>query len=133
MPEPLIIRISDLTSTTVTRARGTEAFRALMEVIRHSASDISIVLVDISGAKVISGSFLDELILRISGVSNSSLPRIGFRIGSDAEVAKLERACSLRQVCCLYQNGHEPEMLMIRIKKEPTLQASNYPGNFFLD
>jgi hypothetical protein len=133
MKEPFIVSINDLTSTTVTRARGTEAFKALVEVIKHSTIDSPIVLVDISGQKAISGSFLDELILRISEIRDSNLPKIGFHINSDSEAAKLERACSLRQTCCLYQRGNDLNLLTIQIKKELPLRTSIHTGSFFVE
>jgi len=131
MSRLLIVPIGDLTPVAVTRARGAKAFEALMDVVRQSGQDASVVLVDTSGAKIVSGSFLDELVVRIDQIHETSLPKIGFRVNSGAEEAKLERVCSLRKIKCTYQRWPDSTLKTTQVRRKPQPRVASYPGSFF--
>ena len=131
MSRIVVVPVRDLTPIAVTRARGAEAFETLMRLTSGCENGASTVLIDISDAKIVSSSFLDELVLRIAKRSDPKSPRFGFRVGSDEEAAKLEKVCSLRKVKCLYQRAPGTALRRTRIADSDQLEVSSYPGNFF--
>lgn len=130
MDTVVVIPVEDLTPATFTRARGTEAFQALVDRIQHIQNDAPTVLVDISNAKMLSASFLDELVLRVTSRTDLR-PDIGFRVGSEDEISRLERVCSVRQVACIYQLGPDTRLRRTRILRRPDLKIEDHPGTLF--
>ena len=131
MEKVIVIPVDELTSATFTRARGAEAFEALTKRVNGLRDGSVTVLIDISHAKMVSGSFLDELVWRIASQASQSPPRIGFRLGSKEGVSKLERVCSLRRVECVYQSEDSDELRKTRVKRPAHLRFHSYPGSFF--
>lgn len=86
-----IIDIKALTPHLITRRRGFEAYKNLVERIK--SDDIEIVLTD---AKVLSSSFLDELIRRIE-MSDYSL-NVTFLVDDPAIENKLARIAGVRNI-----------------------------------
>lgn len=130
MDRVIVIPVTELSSATYTRARGDEAFNALIERVRGIGDEASAVLIDISSAKMLSGSFLDELILRLSRRTERR-PDIGFRVGSPEEISRLERVCSVRQVACIYQLGTDAHLRKTHIRRRTDMKVEDHPGSFF--
>lgn len=131
MDRVIVIPVDELTSATVTRARGAEAFESLMRRLEDIRPRACTVLVDVSHARLLSGSFLDELVARMSKRVPDISPKIGFLVGSQEEVARLERVCSLRRVECIYQYGANAGLKKTRIRRRSNRQIEEYPGPFF--
>lgn len=126
----LSIPVENLAEATITRARGAEAFQKLAKHIEDNDRSGIVFLVDISGAELVSQSFLDELVLRI-GKFDSPNVKIGFRIASTRDLDRLERVCSVRRVRCTYQYGDSPILKRTHIRKDRELNTMPFPGDFF--
>lgn len=131
MERLVVIPVDELTPATFTRARGAEAFDALMQRINSLRDGPTTLLIDVSQARLVSGSFLDELVRNLSSRASHARPQIGFRLGPKERVAKLERVCSIRQVECIYQSEGSEELKKTRIRRKSRFQVRNYPGSFF--
>ncbi len=130
MKSILSIPVGTLAEATITRARGAEAFQKLRKHIQNHDRLDTVVLVDISGAELVSQSFLDELVIQI-GKFDSPNVSIGFRIASDRDLDRLERVCSVRGVRCTYQYGDSPTLRRTHIRKDRELDTRPFQGEFF--
>ena len=91
------IDIKSLTSRTLTRPRGTEAFQQLLPLLLSNAE----IELSLTSKDPVSSSFLDEIVLRSS--EKQVLKRIVFVIDSAELLRKLERIFSFRLECGRYR------------------------------
>ena len=93
------IHISDLSEVTVTRARGAEAFDRLAPQL---SPDLMLEL-DLDGVDLLSPSFLDELILKLSKAD--AIEQVVFLTKDLVVLQKLRRAATYRRVALLVKSG----------------------------
>lgn len=84
-----VVAVTNLAGATVTRPRGTEAYAALNRLLPEGPLDV-----ELDSAEVLSGSFLDELVLRLAETGQTDL--VTFVTARAATRAKLARAAALR-------------------------------------
>lgn len=87
------------------------------------------VVVDFAGVRLVTGSFLDEMVLRIAKQPCEGV-EIVFRLSDIADLAKLEKVCAIRRVKCMYQVGDGP-IERTKLTSQPKQQSSYYPGHAF--
>jgi hypothetical protein len=92
---PLSIR--ELSSSTVTRTKGNEAYRNLKD---HLASTDRL-WIDLRNHELISFSFLDQLISRLD--DSQVLQKITFILASDSSYERLAQIAALRNATIYYQ------------------------------
>jgi hypothetical protein len=85
----LSIDVTELASATMTRARGTEAYRNLQPTLRQGPIELAL-----DHAELLFGAFLDELILRLreDGLTDA----LTFVTKNPCTLTKLARAAGLR-------------------------------------
>ena len=105
---PLSIR--ELSSSTVTRTKGNEAYRNLTD---HLASTDRL-WIDLRNHEPISFSFLDQLISRLD--DSQVLQKITFILASDSSYERLAQIAALRNATIYYQkDDHDsPKTIQFR-------------------
>ncbi len=131
MASEIVIPVSDLAKRATGRARGKEAFETLKVRLAHCAAEEVQVTVDLSSAEMVTGSFLDELVLRIAELPAGT--KIVFRLASESEsdVHKLEKVCAIRQAACYYQLGESGPVMPARKRRTSDVKTEAYPAAFF--
>ncbi len=129
MSTKVVIPIAELVAQTATRARGKEAFSSLVGSLARITERPVQVVIDLSNAEVVTGSFFDELVLRTSGLPDDV--QITFRVASLRDLAKLEKVCAIRAVHCRYQVGESGDVRRTRRTSVPRIRAQEFPGAFF--
>ena len=130
MVKRIVIPISELTSQTATRLRAREAFGNLAGRLRNQPHPVDFVL-DTSQAELVSGSFLDELVLRIAEAHIDAGIRIVFRLSSKADLDKLQKVCTVRNAEYFYQTRDSATVRRTRRVVLPQYQVREYPGALF--
>lgn len=113
---PISIDIHNLSPVTITRQRGREAFGKLIALApgdKHTE-------IDLSTAELISTSFLDELLLRLSKQGGWSLDRVVFVLDSDEKLDRLVKICSLRQLPGYYRWVNEVDVKRVSNDRRPS-------------
>ena len=87
---PHQIRVTELSSSTGTRARGSEAFATLRPMLDGGTVDLLLDDVDL-----LSASFLDELVRLL--IDGDVSERVTFVTGERATMEKLERVTAIRR------------------------------------
>ena len=102
---PYVIRLADLAMQCVSREKG----RALATEILRIAGDNDILL-DLSDVEILTTSFIDELVLRISEAGK--LEHTTFRYTSEVAQERLERVTRFRPGIVLRLLGPDGERLV---------------------
>lgn len=125
----LVIPVTQLTEQTVTRSRGTEAYNELVRRLSTVAHRPACVIIDLSVSPMVSGSFMDELVLRISALSSDL--KFVFRLAARQDTAKLRKVCAIRNAACYYQIGESGPVRSTRRHSVAVEKAERYDGAFF--
>ena len=131
MANTIVIPITELTRHTVTRARGKEACRNLVSRLRSVRDRPVNVIVDFSSAPAVSGSFIDEMVIRTAEILADREVRIAFRLSSESDTRKLQKVCAIRGVRCKYQVGESGTLKHTRKATVSPLEAQEYRGALF--
>lgn len=117
----MLLHIEDLADVCVTRKRGREAFDA---VVRRD--DGAPMQIDLKGTKLLSLSFLDELIFDLSQAG--MLSRLAFVAENENHVLKLGRVSGIRKLPVRRIVAGEPQIVEPNDGPTPTeVTASEEP------
>ena len=111
------IEISDLSHFLTSRERGAEAYQQFQREIEAGEAIISL-----DGAEVVSASFLDGLLLRLS--EHNHLDKVSFDTTNERLRARLQRLSADRGMkIYLYEKGHRKALI-------PKEVPSGFPSKF---
>jgi hypothetical protein len=129
MSARMIVLATELVRQTATRACGRAAYESLVKRILCSSERPLDVIVDLSAAEMITGSFLDELVLRTSELPLDT--RIVFRLASENQSGILQQVCAVRNTSCRFQVGESGNLRHTRRRPVPRVEAEEYREAFF--
>ncbi|MCA9449248.1 MAG: hypothetical protein KC931_19165, partial [Candidatus Omnitrophica bacterium] len=102
------IAIRDLTDSAVTRYKGSQAGMRLEERIQDRESR-SFVL-DFSGLRLLSASFIDEIVLKTQEMKAGRKCDFVFEIDSDSQLNKLARSAGIRKANLQFKRPDQDEV-----------------------
>lgn len=129
MIDTVVILVSELAEQAATRARGKEAYRSLLDRLSSLTQRPLRVIVDMTARPAVTGSFMDELVLRMSELPDGI--SLVFRLASRQDLNKLEDICAIRGTHCSYQIGETKTIRSTKKTAVPRLEAQEYSGAFF--
>ena len=100
------VSITELAPATITRSRGHEAYRKLQDYLAGEAVEI-----DLSGAELLSMSFLDEIVSKL--LESRQLDRVTFLAADPSAQQKLARIAGIRNTSIFFRTKkEEPRQLV---------------------
>jgi len=130
MRSVIVVPVTELVEHTSTRARGKEAHARLVARLSSAAPQADVVVVDLSGARMVSGSFMDEFVLNVCAVPGGNTEVI-FRVANEEDADRLRRVCAVRSVRCNYQLGERGPIAETPDKLPHRPEAKELKGAFF--
>ncbi len=94
------VDVKSLSPSTITRARGEEAFKKLRELLERGAVELQLDSVDL-----LSMSFLDEIVRLLA--SRRQTEQVTFVTDDPATMDKLERIAAVRSADICVRPGHK--------------------------
>ena len=129
--ETIAVRVEELVQQSATRARGQQAYSRLLQRLAQKSRRPLRVILDLSGARLVTGSFLDQLVIKTSQAFADEGIQFVFRFARKEGADKLARVCGLRGVRCRYQVGPLGQVRLTRKREEKRGEPSEYPGALF--
>jgi len=129
MTAVVVVPVLELTEKTTGRVRGKEALDSLKARLASHENECQCLTIDLTVADIVTGSFLDELVLRMRELPSNV--EIAFRIGSEEEGRRLEKICTLRDAVCHYQIGKSGPLRTARRRRASERKPEAYPTAFF--
>jgi hypothetical protein len=114
-----IIPINKLSPSTVTRSRGNEAYRKVVEYLKTGES----LVIDLRGQELISISFLDEVVIKLQ--SAQLLDKVAFLFVADDTHQRLAQVAALRKAQIFYTRNEQEDRKVIEVRPVPGLEFRN--------
>jgi hypothetical protein len=130
MRQVVVVPIADLVEQTSTRARGKQAYAKLAERLRSSEPCADVVIIDLSEARMVSGSFLDEFVRSIREMPGGNL-EVVFRLSNEEDADRLRRICDIHIVACRYQIGSDGPIVETAPRAVSRVETHEFKGAFF--
>jgi len=105
-----LISIKELSPSTVTRSRGSEAYTELLDYLKSGEP----VEIDLRGQELISMSFLDEMVIKLS--SAGLLDKVTFLVTNETIYQRLAQVAAIRCARIFYKPGEGEERKIIESK-----------------
>lgn len=119
----ITIDVQKFAKSTVTRARGNEAFAKLEKMLGDSSSDT--VMIDLRKAELVSLSFLDSIITNIKKNENLKNAAFCFMVKTEDVLKKLRKVITMRDFKACYKLSEEGEQKQIeRVTLNPNVSAA---------
>jgi hypothetical protein len=118
------IEVTELAGATVSRPRGAEAYAKLHQLLAQGPLDVAL-----DGARILSASFLDELVLKLQRARE--LESVTFLVTDESTTRKLERIASIRAAIIYVQAAETmPRHIVERrdVHLSPTFSSKKVPA-----
>lgn len=109
--EVMEIGLSELVPKALTRTRGTEASEALFTRLMDAKPDR--VVVHLSGINLVSGSFVDELVVKSQKFQEENGVEVVYRVSDKEMLTKLAKTAGLRELTLRYLRKDSNELLNV--------------------
>lgn len=107
--------VKELSESTVTRPRGHEAYRELLEYLKTGEP----LEIDLRGQELISGSFLDEIIINLK--ASNLLDKVTFLLSAEDTYKRLARIAATRNAQIFYRPSEHGDRRVVEPKAFPDL------------
>ena len=110
------LSVKQLSRSSVTRARGHEAYRELRKQLANGPVEV-----DLRGEELLSISFLDEIVLRL--LESSQLDRVTFLTADPTMLRRLGRVASIRKAPILFRSERGKPKKQVPCQAAPNLEV----------
>ena len=130
MRRTIVVPINELVEHTASRIRARQAYDNLVRRAEDVKETVRFI-VDLSEAPLLTGSFLDELVLRLRERRVLSVEDVVFRVPSEEQARTLKKVCAVRSTRCAYQIGESGEVKKTTMKRSKEIEPQPHSGAFF--
>lgn len=103
--DKIIVKITDIAKSTITRQRGNEAFEKLKQILECEKPEE--IVIDMTDAKLVTLSFIDAIVLNLKKNPDLLNTKFHFVIQSRETLNNLGKVSLLRNFDCYYRFPEE--------------------------